>query len=211
MSKSVAVVTMSTRGIRVGPQIAAWVRGLIAKPLSEADVSVADVDLVKFNLPVFNESVVPAMVPAMAQFEFEHSRVWSAEMGRHAAYVLVVPEYNYGVAGATKNALDYLKNEVTGKPVVVLSYGVAGGNTANEQVRGFLKGMGLRVCDAHPALALGGQTDPNFLAAAMKGELTEDKKTAWKDSEAAEVVKAAAELKDLLLQPNTEENVPKPE
>lgn len=36
------------------------------------------------------------VVPALAQFEHEHSKAWSAEIAKHDGYVLVIPEYNYG-------------------------------------------------------------------------------------------------------------------
>lgn len=46
----------------------------------------------------------------------------------------MVPEYNGGLTGATKNALDYLFNELVGKPPAIVSYGVKGGNRANQQL-----------------------------------------------------------------------------
>ena len=58
-SKSVAVITMSTRGTRAGPNVASFVRNIIEKPLAADGISVTDVDVVKFNLPVYNEKVAP--------------------------------------------------------------------------------------------------------------------------------------------------------
>lgn len=59
-SKSVALITMSTRGTRVGPAVAEFVKNIIEKPLAADEISIASVDLVKFNLPVYNEHVAPA-------------------------------------------------------------------------------------------------------------------------------------------------------
>lgn len=51
---------MSTRGTRVGPNVAAFVKKTIQGTMESDGISLVDVDVVKFNLPVFNESVVPA-------------------------------------------------------------------------------------------------------------------------------------------------------
>jgi NADPH-dependent FMN reductase len=39
------------------------------------------------------------------------------------AYVIVLPEYNYGFNAAIKNAIDYLNAEWQHKPVGLVSYG----------------------------------------------------------------------------------------
>lgn len=63
------------------------------------------------NLSVFDEKVIPAMVPAYVQFAHKHSKVWSAEIAGYDEYVLVTTNYNGGLPGAIKNAIDYLYNE----------------------------------------------------------------------------------------------------
>ncbi|KAI0167026.1 NADPH-dependent FMN reductase family protein [Hypoxylon sp. FL1284] len=205
-AKSVAIITMSTRGNRVGPSVAEFVKNLIERPLAAGGITTADVDVVKFKLPVYNEKVAPAMVPEKAQFEHEHSRAWSAEIARHDGYVLVIPEYNYGVAGGTKNAIDYLLNEWKGKPAGVVSYGVQGGRTAGEQVSHSLGRMGLRVPDVRPALPFAGHDDVG--AAIGAGVIAEKTRKSWEGAPADEVRKLADEIKGLLLQPNTDGNVP---
>ncbi|CAJ2507315.1 Uu.00g085010.m01.CDS01 [Anthostomella pinea] len=205
-SKSVALITMSTRGVRVGPNVAAFVNTVVEKPLGEANITVSPVDLGKFNLPVYNESVIPAMVPEKAQFQYEHSKAWSAEISKHDGYILVIPEYNYGVAGGTKNAIDYLVNEWKGKPVVIVSYGVQGGTKANEQVKDCLTGVGLNVCETRPTLAFSGGRGPDLFAA-IEGKLGDNSKKEWEAG--GDIAKAARELKDILSQPNVEENVAK--
>lgn len=60
----VAIVVTSTRTPRVGPKVAEWVKSVIdgskAKSSDYEFVHVAD-----FNLPVFDEPILPAMVPKM--------------------------------------------------------------------------------------------------------------------------------------------------
>ncbi|KAI1449804.1 NADPH-dependent FMN reductase family protein [Annulohypoxylon stygium] len=205
-SKSVALITMSTRGSRVGPTVSSFVEKIIEKPLSSAGITIANVDLVKFNLPVYNEPVAPAMVPEKAQFKYEHSRAWSAEIKQHDGYILVIPEYNYSVAGGTKNAIDYLLNEWKGKPAAIVSYGIHGGATASEQVRGALSGMGLRVAETRPTLSF---SQPDIFTA-IGGRLGDATLKAWEAEQTAAILKAAEDLKGLLLQPNTPANATKP-
>ncbi|KAI5918065.1 flavoprotein-like protein [Camillea tinctor] len=198
-SKSVVIISTSTRAVRVGPAVAEFVKGIIEKPLSEAGIKTTLIDLVKFNLPVYNEAVIPAMVPEKGSFQHEHSKAWSAEIAKHDGYVLVIPEYNYGVAGGTKNAIDYLLNEWKGKPVAIVSYGAAGGKTANEQVKGYLSGVGLKVCETRPTLAFAGGPGPgpDMFAAMGEGKIGDESRKAW-EGQAETIVKAATELKELL-------------
>ncbi|KAI0840157.1 NADPH-dependent FMN reductase family protein [Hypoxylon sp. FL0890] len=206
-SKLVALITMSTRGTRVGPTVSEFVQKIIEQPLASSGISVASVDLVKFNLPVYNEPVAPAMVPEKAQFKYEHSRAWSAEIAKYDGYILVIPEYNYGVAGGTKNAIDYLLNEWKGKPAAIVSYGIHGGATASEQVKGALSGMGLRVAETRPTLSF---NPPDIFGAVGGGRLGEGTLKTWEAEQHEKIRKAAEDLKTLLLQPNTEVNAPKP-
>lgn len=59
-SKSVALITMSTRGTRVGPSVAEFVKAIIEQPLASDGITLSSVDVAKFNLPVYNEHVAPA-------------------------------------------------------------------------------------------------------------------------------------------------------
>ncbi|KAI0379998.1 NADPH-dependent FMN reductase family protein [Hypomontagnella monticulosa] len=204
MSKSVAIITMSTRGTRVGPNIAAFVKKTIQGTMESDGISLTDVDVVKFNLPVYNEAAVPAMIPEKASFQYEHSKAWSAEIKKHDGYVLVIPEYNFAMAGGTKNAIDYLMHEWTGKPAAVVSYGGKGGVNASEQVSGVLSAVGLKVAETRPNLAFVGQADT--FAAVTAGKLGDETAKAWEAEHAESIRKAATELKELLLNPNTKEN-----
>uniref|UniRef100_H1VAK0 NADPH-dependent FMN reductase n=1 Tax=Colletotrichum higginsianum (strain IMI 349063) TaxID=759273 RepID=H1VAK0_COLHI len=196
-TKKVAVIATSTRTPRIGTKVAELVRDVIAPDAAAADVELAFVEVASFNLPVFDEKLLPAQVPAFGEFAHEHSRAWSREIARHDAYVLVVPEYNYGLAGGTKNAIDYLYNEWLGKPVAIVSYGIAGGNSASSQAQKTLEGMKLRVAPTRPALPFaGGGTGPDLMAA-IGGEIGDESRENWK-AEAETIRKAFAELKELL-------------
>jgi hypothetical protein len=112
------------------------------------------------------------------------------------------------VAGGTKNAIDYLLNEWKGKPLAIVSYGGQGGSKASQQAKEILGGMGLRITETRPQLAF---ANPQAEIALMlsSGKVSAESKAKW-EGQSHEIVKAAGELKELLLQPNDEVNAPKP-
>lgn len=199
-SKSVAVITFSTRTPRVGPEVAALVKEALEKDAEASNLQLSPVDLADFKLPVFDESVIPAMVPAAASFSHQHSIAWSDEIKKHAAYVLVIPEYNYGMAGGTKNAIDYLKNEWTGKPAVIVSYGIKGGTSASEQLEHSLNLMGLRIAATRPALAFAENRGPEMETPTFGGKIGPKTREDWLEKGTVEILKAFGELKELLSQ-----------
>ncbi|KAI1261319.1 flavoprotein [Xylariaceae sp. FL1019] len=203
-AKSVAVVIMSVRASRVGPTAASIVKNIIEKPLSDDSITTSVVDLKDFDLPLYSEEVAPAMIPAFAQFKHEHSKKWSAEIAKHDAYVLVINEYNYGVSGATKNAVDYLLTEWKGKPAAIVSYGGQGGSKASAQLTSILSDMGLRITETKPQLKFEGGR-PEGMGAITKGEISDESRTAWAAN--TDLGKVAEELMTLLGQPNETANV----
>ncbi|VZI02824.1 unnamed protein product [Fusarium fujikuroi] len=176
--KNIALITTSTRKSRVGPQITSVINDILT---GDADASkntkISLVDVANFNLPVFNEEIMPAMVPDKGSFKHAHSIAWSNEIKKYDGYIFVIPEYNFGLAGGTKNAVDYLYNEWIGKGVLIISYGIFGGNSASEQLDKTLKGMKLNVVDTRPALGFHG------------GDIVAETPT---------ILKAFGELKDLM-------------
>ncbi|KAK0725062.1 flavoprotein-like protein, partial [Lasiosphaeris hirsuta] len=199
--KSIALVTTSMRTPRVGPNVAAFIKTILDPLATASDLTIAPVDLADFKLPIYDEAVIPAMVvPGAAdgpQFAHAHTLAWTSEIAKHAGYVLVIPEYNYGVSGGTKNAIDYLVHEWTGKPVVVVSYGVKGGAFASEQVSHVLGHMKLKVAPTKPQLAFAGGQGPEMFGAMLKGELGEETKKEWLGKK-GEVEQAFGELKAFL-------------
>ena len=108
MSSKIAVIVTSTRTPRVGPSVGAFLKDLLESSGDASGVTLSPVDVADYKLPVYDEPVVPAMVPAQAQFTKDHSKAWSAEIAKYDAYIIVANEYNFGMSGSTKNAIDYL-------------------------------------------------------------------------------------------------------
>jgi NAD(P)H-dependent FMN reductase len=71
----------------------------------------------------------------MGQYSKEHTKTWSAKIDSFDAYVFVTAEYNHGIPGALKNAIDFLFKEWNNKVAGFVSYGSAGGVRAVEQLR----------------------------------------------------------------------------
>src|SRR5438552_5629474 len=124
----IAVIIGSTRPGRNGEAVAKWVYE-IARKRSDAEFEL--VDIKDFNLPLLDEPVPPSL----GQYTKEHTRVWAAKIDSFDAYVFVKPEYNHGISGALKNAIDFLFKEWNNKAAGFVSYGGAGGARAVEQLR----------------------------------------------------------------------------
>jgi len=124
----VAVIIGSTRPGRVGESVAKWVYEL-TKRRTEAEFELVDVK--DFNLPLLDEPVPPAM----GQYSKEHTRTWAAKINSFDGYVFVTPEYNHGICGALKNAIDFVYREWNNKAAGFVSYGSAGSVRAVEHLR----------------------------------------------------------------------------
>ena len=136
--------------------------------------------------------------PDAPVFAHAHSKAWSAEIKRHDAYVLVLNEYNYGLPGGAKNAIDYLMHEWKGKPVAIVTYGIQGGSLASEQAAHVLGKMGLKVAETRPQLQFRGAHGPDLFAAMLKGEVGEEQLGVWRGEKGAEIKKAFGEVRVLL-------------
>jgi NAD(P)H-dependent FMN reductase len=110
------VVVGSTRPGRVGLPVSQWYVD-VAKAHGGFNVSVAD--LAEEKLPLLDEP----HHPRLKKYEHDHTKRWSEKVAAADAFVFVIPEYNYGLGAALKNALDYLHHEWRYKAASVVSYG----------------------------------------------------------------------------------------
>src|SRR4051812_37383629 len=124
----IAVIIGSTRPGRVGESVGQWAYEL-AKKRTDAEFEL--VDIKDFNLPLLDEPVPPSM----GQYSKQHTKNWAAKINTFDGYVFVTPEYNHGICGALKNAIDYLYGEWNNKAAGFVGYGSAGGARAVEQLR----------------------------------------------------------------------------
>jgi NAD(P)H-dependent FMN reductase len=146
----IAIIIGSTRPGRVGEDVAHWVYELAKK---RTDAQFELVDIRDFNLPLLDEPVPPSR----GQYSKPHTKAWSAKIDSFDAYVFVTPEYNHGICGALKNALDFLFREWNNKAAGFVGYGSAGGTRAVEALR-LVMGE-LQVADVRNQVALSLFTD----------------------------------------------------
>jgi NAD(P)H-dependent FMN reductase len=121
------IIIASTRPGRVGPSVASWIH---QRAIAHGGFDVELIDLAEVNLPMFDEP----NHPRLHQYVHQHTKDWSATIGRADAFIFVIPEYNYGFNAAIKNAIDYLNAEWKHKPVGFVSYGGVGAGTRAVQM-----------------------------------------------------------------------------
>jgi NAD(P)H-dependent FMN reductase len=123
------IIIASTRPGRVGLPVAQWFEAH-ARAHEGFEVSVAD--LAELDLPFMDE---PSH-PRLQQYTKQHTRDWSATVGAQDAFAFVMPEYNHGFNAPLKNAIDFLHNEWSYKPVGLVSYGgVSAGTRAAQMIK----------------------------------------------------------------------------
>ncbi len=123
------VIIASTRPGRAGAVIAPWI---IDTAREHGAFDVEEADLAEIDLPMMDE---PAH-PRLGQYEHRHTKDWSARIAASDAFVVVMPEYNYGFTAPIKNAIDYLHREWAYKPMGFVSYGgVSAGTRAVQMLK----------------------------------------------------------------------------
>jgi NAD(P)H-dependent FMN reductase len=123
-----AIIVGSTRPGRVGDAVGRWVYEIAQQ---RRDATFELVDIKDYNLPLLDEPVPPSM----GQYSKDHTKRWAAKIASFDAYVFVTAEYNHGISGALKNAIDFLFAEWNNKAAGFVGYGSAGGVRAVEHLR----------------------------------------------------------------------------
>jgi NAD(P)H-dependent FMN reductase len=124
----IAIIVGSTRPGRKADAVAQWVYS-IAKKRTDAEFEIVDIG--DFNLPLLDEP----MPPSLGRYSKLHTLAWAAKIDAFDAFVFVAPEYNHGIPGALKNAIDFLFHEWNNKAAGFVGYGSVGGARAVEQLR----------------------------------------------------------------------------
>jgi NAD(P)H-dependent FMN reductase len=126
----IGIVIGSIREGRKGELVGRWVERAAA---DRDGVAVAVLDLKQFRVPLLTSATAPAA--ANRRYDSAEVTRWSQAVDACDGFVFITPEYNHGVPGPFKNAVDSLGPEWTGKTVAFVSYGADGGVRAVEQWR----------------------------------------------------------------------------
>lgn len=124
----IAIILGSTRPNRRGEPVARWVLEIASR---RGDAQFGLIDLRDYPLPHLDEPVPPRH----GQYQNDHTKEWARTIASFDGFVIVTPEYNSGVAGVLKNALDYLFEEWRNKAVGFVSYGSVGGARGVQHLR----------------------------------------------------------------------------
>lgn len=127
----VGIILGSIREGRLGEQVANFVKQVADG--RDSGVEYELIDLKSFNVPLLTSGVHP--MRANKLYDSAEVTAWSLAIDACDAFVFVTAEYNHGVPGAFKNAVDSLGSEWVGKPVGFVAYGSAGGVRAIENWR----------------------------------------------------------------------------
>lgn len=121
----IAVISASVRAERMSPLVADWVVGAWERTaVGKTDL----IDLAEVTLP--DDSL---LYPGGGPRSEVADRIEAAE-----AFVFVTPEYNHSYPAPLKRLIDWHYREWALKPATIVAYGVHGGYTAIEHLRGVL-------------------------------------------------------------------------
>lgn len=124
----IGVIMGTTRDGRFCDKVTDWILEL-ARENSAAEFE--KIDLRDYPMPLFNEQIPPLYAPA----QDPNAQKWNARLLPLDGYIFVTAEYNHGVPGGLKNALDFSYQELIRKPAAFVGYGGVGAARAIEQLR----------------------------------------------------------------------------
>jgi NAD(P)H-dependent FMN reductase len=109
----IGVIIGTTRDGRFADAPARWI---LDRAAGRGDLDLALVDLRGYPLPFYGESAagVNDLVGA------DVAERWRATLDAFDGYVFVTAEYNHGISGVLKNALDHIGDELARKPAAFI-------------------------------------------------------------------------------------------
>jgi NAD(P)H-dependent FMN reductase len=114
-----------------------------AQRLEQAGHITQVVDFTELPLPFVDADPNPSKLKK--QYPYPNVQQWSAIADQADGFIFVAPEYNHGMSGVLKNALDWLYPEFNDKPaaLVGVSDGAGSGIRAVEQLRAIMANFAL--------------------------------------------------------------------
>ncbi|PCR99072.1 NADPH-dependent FMN reductase [Lactococcus fujiensis] len=123
----IGIILGSVREGRNGLAVAQWTTQKAKEFTQGQDVEFEMVDLLDYHLPFLGTKATAEQGEAIKN--------WSEKMASFDGYIFVVAEYNHGVSGTFKNALDFLNPEVKDKALAFVGYGGLGAARSIESLR----------------------------------------------------------------------------
>jgi NAD(P)H-dependent FMN reductase len=143
----IGIIVGTTRPGRHASAVAKWV---LDRGSKRTNAEFHIVDIADYNLPLLDEP----MPPSMGKYSKDHTKAWAATIGSFDGFIFVTPEYNHGIPGSLKNAIDFIYREWNNKAAGIVSYGTVGGVRSAEQLRQVLGEMQIADIRASVSLSL---------------------------------------------------------
>lgn len=154
----VGIINGSIRTKRATDAVANYIHEISQQRTGETQYEL--IGLAKFQVPLLTSPVHPMAMKK--KYDDANVQSWSHAIDACDGFVFVTPEYNHGVPGGFKNAVDSLGTEWVGKPVAFVGHGSVAGVRAIEQWR---------------------QIVTNFSMPLVRAELNFSMFTHWQDGE----------------------------
>ncbi len=135
------VVFGSSRAGRQGEVVANWVKSQVS---ADDRFEIDYVDLQELKLPFFDEASNPFDMASLDEYKNPESGAWAERVQAAEGFIFITPEYNRGIPGVLKNAIDTVGKPWIGKAAGIISYGgLSGGALATAQLRLIAVELGL--------------------------------------------------------------------
>lgn len=131
----IQVIIGSIRDGRAADAVSRWT---LARANTLPDAVIETLDLREWSLPHFAETFASVGDPADPTYSTAVVKNWNRTIAGADAYIVVTPEYNHGIPGVLKNALDsvFASFAFRNKPAMFVGYsaGLTAGARAVEQL-----------------------------------------------------------------------------
>ncbi|KAM0748713.1 flavoprotein [Meredithblackwellia eburnea MCA 4105] len=150
-TKTIGILSASIRENGNNTGLLSFINNIL-KPVTTASdsIKVVQLDPYALNLGPILDPVISQGVKDPSKYKFENTREWSKSVAACDAFIVVSPQYNWGIPGSFKTVLDHLFWEWKGKPCTIVTYGGHGGTK----------------CHAHLVEVLGGGFKMNLVGGA---------------------------------------------
>ncbi|KAK4703147.1 hypothetical protein P7C70_g3073, partial [Phenoliferia sp. Uapishka_3] len=140
---------MSTIGILIGSNrpkgngvgLTVWTTSLLTTSATALLSPPSFVALEPYSsLPPLSSPIIPQAVKRPSKYDSLATQSWSDQVSACTSILIVTPQYNWGIPGVLKNAVDHLFWEWKGKNVFLVTYGGHGGGRCASHLRDVLGG-----------------------------------------------------------------------
>ena len=142
----IGIILSSVRKERNGLAVANWAVDKSQEFSDKEEVTFELVDLASYDLPFLGAETSPEQAKEIQR--------WSEKIDSFDGYIFITAEYNHGVTGVFKNALDFLKPEFKNKAVAFVGYGGLGAARSIENLRVIVAELGLASTQRNVNLSL---------------------------------------------------------